>query len=204
MWIYSITHLKKFANRCGIGKSTFIHTFMHCCIGDSFYDGRHRPQGLLVITDSIKRLEELSSTNKDRIEAEKYWGEIFKEWGIEYHYKEFEKSVIVLRSDEPFKEQLIKQHYKPIVLLSTQRYFMLGDNIREQLFSFTYNGETLKRDIVIVEVGDIVMQGVNDVETFGKQLREEICKGGKTTECITEAISSTQLGKGIGKAKLYK
>lgn len=23
---------------------------------------------------------------------------------------------------------------------------MLGDNIREQLFSFTYNGETLKRD----------------------------------------------------------
>ena len=53
----------------------------------------------------------------------------------------------------------------------------------------------------IVEVGDIVMQGVNDVETFGKQLREEICKGGK---CIPEAISSTQLGKGIGKAKLYK
>ncbi len=140
-----------FANRCGIGKSTFIHTFMHCCIGDSFYGGRHRPQGLLVITDSIKRLEELSSTNKDRIEAEKHWGEIFKEWGIEYHYKEFEKSVIVLRSDEPFKEQLIKQHYKPIVLLSTQRYFMLGDNIREQLFSFTYNGETLKRDIVIFD-----------------------------------------------------
>lgn len=56
----------------------------------------------------------------------------------------------------------------------------------------------------IVEVGDIVMQGVNDVETFGKQLREEICKGGKTTKCITEAISSTQLGKGIGKAMLYK
>ena len=56
----------------------------------------------------------------------------------------------------------------------------------------------------IVEVGDIVMQGVNDVETFGKQLREEICKGGKTTKCITEAISSTQLGKGIGKAKVYK
>ena len=28
---------------------------------------------------------------------------------------------------------------------------MLGDNIREQLFSFTYNGETLKRDIVIFD-----------------------------------------------------
>lgn len=64
--------------------------------------------------------------------------------------------------------------------------------------------QTDRNTTTIVEVGDIVMQGVNDVETFGKQLREEICKGGKTTKCITEAISSTQLGKGIGKAKLYK
>lgn len=64
--------------------------------------------------------------------------------------------------------------------------------------------QTDRNTTTIVEVGDIVMQGVNDVETFGEQLREEICKGGKTTKCITEAISSTQLGKGIGKAKLYK
>lgn len=64
--------------------------------------------------------------------------------------------------------------------------------------------QTNRNTTTIVEVGDIVMQGVNDVEMFGKQLREEICKGGKTTKCITEAISSTQLGKGIGKAKLYK
>ena len=140
-----------FANRCGIGKSTFIHTFMHCCIGDSFYGGRHRPQGLLVITDSIKRLEELSSTNKDRIEAEKYWGEIFKEWGIEYHYKEFEKSVIVLRSDEPFKEQLIKQHYKPIVLLSTQRYFMLGDNRAVSKDSRYWHNTYVKKDKIIAK-----------------------------------------------------
>lgn len=56
----------------------------------------------------------------------------------------------------------------------------------------------------IVEVGDIVMNGVNDVETFGRQLREEICKNGKTTNCLTEAVSAKQLGKGIGKAKLYR
>jgi len=40
----------------------------------------------------------------------------------------------------------------------------------------------------IVEVGDIVMNGVNDVETFGRQLREEILRNGKTTQCITEAV----------------
>lgn len=140
-----------FSQRCGIGKSTFIHTFMHCCIGNYNYNGRNKPQGLVVITDSIKRLEELSSSNKDRIEADKYWGEIFEEWGVDNHYKEFENNVIVLKSDEPFKEQLINQHYRPIVLLSTQRYFMLSDKVREQLFSFTYRGKPMKRDIVIFD-----------------------------------------------------
>lgn len=57
----------------------------------------------------------------------------------------------------------------------------------------------------IVEVGDIVMNGVNDVETFGRQLREEILRNGKTTQCITEAVSAKQLGKnGVGNARLYK
>ena len=57
----------------------------------------------------------------------------------------------------------------------------------------------------IVEVGDIVMNGVNDVETFGRQLQEEILRNGKTTQCITEAVSAKQLGKnGVGNARLYK
>lgn len=141
-----------FSTRCGIGKSTFIHTFMHCCIGDFFFMGRHEPQGLVVVTDSIKRLEELSNSNKNKADVEKCWGEVLEGWGVlENHYKEFEKNVIVLRSDEPFKEQLIKQHYRPIVLLSTQRYFMLAESTREQLFSFTYNGKPMKRDIVIFD-----------------------------------------------------
>lgn len=141
-----------FSPRCGIGKSTFIHTFMHCCIGNFFFEGRHEPQGLVVITDSIKRLEELSDGEKNRADIEKYWGELLEGWGVlENHYKEFEKNVIVLKADEPFKEQLIKQHYRPIVLLSTQRYFMLSESTREQLFSFTYNGKTMKRDIVIFD-----------------------------------------------------
>lgn len=140
-----------FANRCGIGKSTFIHTLMHCCFGDCRYEGRREPQGLVVITDSMKRLEDLSNSKADMIAAEKYWGEVFKDFGFDYHYKDFEKNIIVLRSDESFKEQLIKQHYRPIVLLSTQRYFMLSESTREQLFTFSYNGKTLKRDIVIFD-----------------------------------------------------
>ena len=48
------------------------------------------------------------------------------------------------------------------------------------------------------------MNGVNDKEAFAKELRNEICKGGKTTKCIAEVASSSMLGKGIGKAKLYR
>ncbi len=140
-----------FSPRCGIGKSTFIHTFMHSCIGDRYYKKRHKPQGLVVITDSIKRLEELSNSSKDFLEAEKSWGELFEEWGIKDHYQEFKKNIIVLRSGEPFKEQLINQYYKPIVLLSTQRYFMLSDSVRELLFTFKFNSTTQKRDIVIFD-----------------------------------------------------
>lgn len=56
-----------------------------------------------------------------------------------------------------------------------------------------------------IQIGDIKMEGVNDVETFGRQLREEILRNGKTTQCITEAVSAKQLGKkDVGNARLYK
>lgn len=57
---------------------------------------------------------------------------------------------------------------------------------------------------VTIDLGGIVMNGVNDVETFGRQIRAEFCKNGKTTKCIVEAVSSEMLGKGIGNAKLYR
>lgn len=142
-----------FGGRPGIGKSTLIKTFMHCCVGDYFYGRRHEPLGLVVITDSIKRLEELSNGRKDREEAAKCWGDIFETFGIEDHYKEFEKCVIVLRSNTSvsFEKQLSEQYYKPIVLLSTQRYFMLSEQVREHLFRFNYNNKPLKRSIVIFD-----------------------------------------------------
>lgn len=145
------TKVTCFAARPGVGKSTFINTFMHCCLGDKSLDRRHEPQGLVVVTDSIKRLEELSNSDRDRKEAEDYWGEYFYDLCIDYHYKDFEKNVIVLHAGEPLREQLSKQYYKPIVLLSTQRYFMMSEKIREQLFQFNYYGNKLKRDIVIFD-----------------------------------------------------
>ena len=140
-----------FADRPGIGKSTFIKTLMHCCIGYDIYKGQREPIGLIIITDSMRRLEELSDGGKESREAEQYWGELFEEWGIKYHYKEFEKNVLVLKSDVPFLEQLQKQHYKPIILMSTQRYFMLSKKVRDQLFTFSYKGKVYKRNTIIFD-----------------------------------------------------
>lgn len=140
-----------FADRPGIGKSTLIKAFMHCCIGYDVFKGHYDPIGLVIVTDSMKRLEGLSDSKNDRKEAEECWGELFEEWGIKYHYREFEKSVMVLKSDTPFLEQLKKQHYKPVVLMSTQRYFMLSKKVRDQLFAFNHNGKVIKRNIVIFD-----------------------------------------------------
>lgn len=140
-----------FADRPGIGKSTLIKALMHCCIGYDVFKGQYEPIGLIIITDSMKRLECLSDGKKDSIEAEQCWGELFEEWGIKCHYREFEKKVIVLKSDVPFLEQLQKQHYKPIVLMSTQRYFMLSKKIRDQLFTFNHYGNVIKRNIAIFD-----------------------------------------------------
>ena len=60
-----------------------------------------------------------------------------------------------------------------------------------------------------VTFGDLVLPDVTNSAEFADSvesvMREAICKNGKTTQCITEAVSAKQLGKnGIGNARLYK
>lgn len=63
---------------------------------------------------------------------------------------------------------------------------------------------SISRETVNVDLGGITMYGVNDPEAFGKQLREEICKNGRTTKCLTEAVASKITNRGIGTANLYR
>ena len=63
---------------------------------------------------------------------------------------------------------------------------------------------SISRETVNVDLGGITMYGVNDPEAFGKQLREEICKNGRTTKCLTEAVASQITNRGIGTANLYR
>lgn len=60
-----------------------------------------------------------------------------------------------------------------------------------------------------VTFGDLVLPDVTNSAEFADSvesvMREAICKNGKTTQCIAEAVSAKQLGKnGVGNARLYK
>ena len=136
-----------FSPRCGIGKSTFINTFINYCVGEKKTD---TPIGIVVVTDSVKRLEELSSFSEFKEKEKEYWGEKYKQYK-NYHYNNFMNRVIVLNSTESLQEQMQRQHYKPIVLLTTQRYFMMPDKLREQLFTYSFNNKSYKRNIVIFD-----------------------------------------------------
>lgn len=132
--------------RCGTGKSVFTNTYIRYLVDRN--NNNDVPVGLVVITDSLRRLDELSQVNDG------------------------EKQIISLNSDTPLREQIISQHYKPIVLLSTQRYARLSEDMREQLFSFTFNGYSCKRDTVIFdekpyffEIISIDMRNLNDIQT---------------------------------------
>ena len=61
---------------------------------------------------------------------------------------------------------------------------------------------------VHIEFGDLVLPDVTNSAEFANSvegvMRNAICKNGKTAKCFTEAVSSMQMGRGIGNARLYK
>ena len=114
-----------------------------------------------------------------------------------------EEAQALVRSGEAL---IVDENMRKLLEQASQKPILLGGGIRPELPplpsppAFLENaGENIR-----VEIGDIVMNGVNDAETFGRQLREEICRNGKTTQCIAEAVSAKQLGRGIGSARLHR
>ena len=112
---------------CGTGKSVFINTFIKYVICNNRSD--NVPTGLIVVTDSLKRLDDLARIGD----------------------QEGRKQIFSLKSDESFIEQLKRQHYKPILCMTTQRFFLLNDTIRSQLFNFSWNDNAYKRNIIIFD-----------------------------------------------------
>lgn len=131
-------------------------------------------------------------------------------WKLEMPIPEFSPSNIILPKG-PIKEELLHKpvnypqnhlpKFDPTILrqkadLSPAQSFLLKT-------SPPPTGSIGMQNIRI-DLGGITMYGVNDPKTFGKQLREEICQNGQTTKCITEAVISNAMGRGIGNARFYQ
>lgn len=116
-----------FTGRCGIGKSSTIKAFMNYITYDSQFAPRASPTGLIVVTDSIERLSDYYKSDGVRMK-----------WGVDY-YSSHNKTCTLISSDNKEKtmqEQLIESIYKPVVLISSQKYFLMDNEQREILFSF--------------------------------------------------------------------
>lgn len=129
---------------CGVGKSEYIKYLLAEAI--------QRNKGLIVVTDSVERLNDYVMNGQD-------------DFLIEYLQRNLNR-VSILTSDTLSKEVLTIS-YKPIILMTTQRYFSLD---REEIIKLTTG--SIKRDriifdekIYILESRKLTVKSLNDIAT---------------------------------------
>ena len=119
-------HLTVIPLRCGIGKSTYIqHRIFHTL--------QNPKSGLIIVTDELDRLHEY--VNAD--------------------YLERNRDRIALLTSKTVHDELPTQQKKPILAMSTQRYFGLS---REDIIGFTKWGKGCKRDTIIFDERPYVIE----------------------------------------------
>lgn len=149
--------------RCGIGKSTFIQILIRACIYSK--EGiRKNPIGLIVVTDSIKRLEDYIDDNQIIDDTE--------EDDLKRFYLNNIENIAIMKSGLSFEEQFKSQLKKPILLMSTQRYFMLEAKTLKSLQSFYYENKRFLRSKIIfdeppyfTQTAEINIRTLNDIDT---------------------------------------
>lgn len=129
---------------CGVGKSEYIKYLLAEAIQTN--------KGLIVVTDSVERLNDYVTNGQD-------------DFLIEYLQRNLNR-VSILTSDTLSKEVLTIS-YKPIILMTTQRYFSLD---REEIIKLTTG--SIKRDhiifdekIYILESRKLTVKSLNDIAT---------------------------------------
>lgn len=151
------------SSRCGIGKSTFIQILIRACIYKK--NGlRENPIGLIIVTDSIKRLEDYVDDNRfDNNEQDD---------GLKRFYLNNKENIAVMKAGLTFEEQFKSQLKKPVLLMSTQRYFMLGTKVLKSLHTFYHGKKRFLRSKIIfdeppyfTQIAEINIKTLNDIDT---------------------------------------
>ena len=150
------------AGRCGLGKSTMVQALISYFLLDHNYKYRgENAVGAVIVTDMLTRLGGyLGQPGKGSNGHERYCAYISSE-----------------SSDEtPIPKQLGMAKYKPIVLLSTQRYFSMTEDQLQELFTYRHRCrdgvKELRRSIVIFDekpyfytAKTIRVKNLNDCDT---------------------------------------
>ena len=135
--------------RCGVGKSTFVSSLIsYFCTYDNYAYRQSEAVGAIVVTDKLDRLVEYQDKPQH---IQSFWGEENEDVNIKKY-----STYISSNDDKSAMSLLIESQYKPIVLLSTQRYFSMSDEQREMLFEYYYvdwnkNKTKMTREIIIFD-----------------------------------------------------
>ena len=150
---------------CGSGKSTAVTKKIIEVIK------RNDGHGMLLVTDSIKRLGEIWNPNtENKLLSEEEKGFI----------KDHEKDVAVLTGDT-YTEMIGKQKYSPVLCMTTQRFFHVLTKSEIKDFLRWKNGEEEgTRPLIIFdeepflnEVYDLTPKTVNDIDTMLRMVLDD-------------------------------
>lgn len=155
---------------CGTGKSEYIRYL----ISDALIKG----YGLIVITDEIDRLNGYTKSNNEELQT----------------YLEKNQDRIALLKSETISTEIKTVHKKPIILMSTQRYFSLD---LPELKNFTNSRKKIVFDEkpFIFEIEKITINKLNTVDTVLKEvLNDTVNQNDKETliECWSSINSKLQ------------
>lgn len=133
---------------CGIGKSQYI--------AYAISDALNNDSGLIVITDAINRLNHYTSSPDEQLAQ----------------YIERNLNRISILSSENIATEVKTLYQKPIILMSTQRFFNLS---RDEIIEYT-TGHSQKRNKIIfdekpylLESRRITVKTLNDIDSALKQ-----------------------------------
>lgn len=141
---------------CGVGKSTYLRYLISDAIRDRF--------GLIIITDRIDNLRKIATSE------------------IDSDFNRFitdNSSKIAILSSDNIKDEWTELYKKPIVLMSTQRYFNLEI---DSILQLTKNRNKIVFDEkpFILDFVKVDIKALNDIDTALKQgLNDTICQSDK-------------------------
>lgn len=195
----SFTNLKKFIDKhiknstnegildvfplgCGVGKSQYIKYKISDCLNDG--------TGIIIVTDSVNRLNDYIGTDNDDLTA----------------YISRNKTKIAILNADNINEEVKTLDYKSIVLLTTQRYFSMT---RKEIANLTtyhsgsrsvilfderpYLHENIRIDISVVDMVDIAIHTTLD-NNVNQAEKEWLCTQWQTFisrfKAIVKALES--------------